>query len=60
MPLLTHSLAKMTQEHAEAKHAHAALDASLAEAKEAHARELAQADQSRSAITSDFEAKIQE
>jgi hypothetical protein len=50
----------MTAEHAGAKHAHAAIDASLAEAKEAHTRELADAETSRSTLTADFEAKIKE
>lgn len=59
-PLTNSSLAKMTAEHAGAKHAHAAIDASLAEAKEAHTRELADAETSRSTLTADFEAKIKE
>lgn len=50
----------MTTEHAEAKHARAAIDASLTEAKESHSRELAKADESRSTLTADFEAKINE
>jgi hypothetical protein len=58
--MLTLSLATKIHEHAAARTAHAELDANVRETKEAHARELAAADESRSALTSDYEAKINE